>query len=239
MKITVIPHADEIHSNTLSHKTVVVIDVFRASSSIVTALSHGASAIIPAETVSEARQCAMEGMLLGGERFGKRLDGFDLCNSPQDYAAPVVRDKTIVMTTTNGTRTLLKTAKGADVIIGCFLNASACVRFIRQMKHDTVLLCAGTRGDFSLEDGIAAGCLLDLLLNDGQAVQANDLGLVLHQGYLSVKDHLLTHLCRSASGDRLMKRGLVRDLEDCLALDRYDVVPRWKNGRIHSFRVPD
>ncbi|OYD09843.1 2-phosphosulfolactate phosphatase [Paludifilum halophilum] len=232
MMVTVVPHVDELKSDQLVHKTIVVIDIFRASSCIITALAHGAAFIRPAETVSEARKLAGKRLLTGGERYGKRLEGFDLGNSPSDYTSDKVNGRGIVMTTTNGTRALIKAGRGTHVLIGGFLNAAACALSTKNLHRDVLLLCAGTRGEFSLEDGVAAGCLLDRMQTLDPSVHCDDLGLALKNCYLSCRERLFETLSLSQSGQRLTGKGLQRDLRDCLQPDRYRLVPRWQEGKI-------
>ncbi|EGK14345.1 2-phosphosulfolactate phosphatase [Kroppenstedtia eburnea] len=232
MIATVIPHVDDLHADQLVNRTVVMIDAFRASSCMVTALANGALFIIPAETVSKARELATDGILTGGERFGKSLEGFDLGNSPADYSADRVNNKGIVMTTTNGTRALLKADRASEIRVGCFLNASSCAKAIRDLHRDVVFLCAGTRGSFSLEDGMAAGCILHHLLEVIPSAELSDLAHTLRLGYLSCRERLTDILPMSQAGRRLIARGHRRDLLDCLQRDRYDIVPRWQQGRI-------
>ncbi|MFC4078237.1 2-phosphosulfolactate phosphatase [Salinithrix halophila] len=230
MITSVLPSVDELHSDTLTNRTVVVIDAFRASSCIVTALLHGASWVRPAETVSEAREQSGDGILTGGERFSKPLEGFDLGNSPADYASPAIRNKGIVMTTTNGTRALMKASKASDILIGCFLNASACARVVQSLHRDVVFLCAGTRGHFSLEDGIAAGLILHRLSALDPSLGVDDLGRALLHSWLSCRSHLWETLSQSQSGQRLIGRGHKQDVMDCLQVDSCNAVPRWKEG---------
>ncbi|SFS54716.1 2-phosphosulfolactate phosphatase [Marininema halotolerans] len=232
MKISVLPSVDELHSNILLHKTVVIIDVFRASSSIVTAFSTGAKWVRPAETVTAAREFSQTGALTGGERYGKTLEGFDLGNSPSEYTSDRVRGKGIIMTTTNGTRSLLKATKAEEILIGCFLNATACAHAIFNLHRDTLFLCAGTRGQFSLEDGIAAGKMIHQLHQMSPSIQYDDLSYALLHSWLSSKHQLREVLSQSQSGRRLISRGLEQDVLDCLQVDRYPLVPRWQSDRI-------
>ncbi|QKG84208.1 2-phosphosulfolactate phosphatase [Kroppenstedtia pulmonis] len=225
MRVTVIPHVDEVRSEQLSRKTVIMIDVFRASSCIVTALAHGASSILPTATVAQAR-AHKNGRLSGGERFGIKVEGFDMGNSPSEYRSEKVRNRNIVMTTTNGTRALAKASRGQYVLISCFLNGTACATHAIELYRDILLLCAGTRGEFSLEDGMAAGFLLDILRKLNPSVQCDDLGLALIHSYHTCQNHLLESLSASQSGQRLIRRGLQQDIRDCLRRDQYPIVPR-------------
>ncbi|MDR6224666.1 2-phosphosulfolactate phosphatase [Desmospora profundinema] len=222
---------DALKSEMLVHKTVIVIDVFRASSSIVTAFSRGAASIIPAETVAEARQFGKAGYLIGGERYGKHLEGFHFGNAPSDFSSSRIKGRDIVLTTTNGTRALVKASRASDVLIGCFLNAKACADKAKALHHDILLLCAGTRGEFALEDGIAAGCILHHLKEEDPTLPCDDEGLALLHAYRSINGQLSDLLSLGRSGQRLKARGRQGDIYDCIQINRYSIVPTWHQDR--------
>jgi len=160
----------------LRDATCVVFDVLRATSTYVTALHHGAKAIVPVSEISEALAIRQKqpGVLLGGERDGVRIradqtDGidFDLGNSPREYTPEKVRNKTIVSTTTNGTRALHACAGAQTVLAASFLNLTATAQFIRRIQPaQIVLVCAGTRENIATEDVLAAGALGEMLANE-------------------------------------------------------------------------
>jgi 2-phosphosulfolactate phosphatase len=158
----------------LRNTTCVVFDVLRATSTFVTALHNGAKAVIPVAEISEAlalRQ-KLPGVLLGGERDGVKIRAsqtgggdFDLGNSPREYTPEIVRGKTIVSTTTNGTRALRACAGAQTVLAASFLNLTATAQFIRQLQPKQILLvCAGTRENMADEDVLAAGALCEMLI---------------------------------------------------------------------------
>jgi 2-phosphosulfolactate phosphatase len=172
----------------LAGGTVVVIDVLRASTTIIYALQAGARAVIPYGEVDEARKMAAwylpDERILGGERGRVLIDGFDLGNSPEEYTAEAVGGKTVIFTTTNGTRALIHARQAGEILIGAFVNASA-VANILQGREVVHLLCAGTEGQASNDDILCAGMLVEILrrpgggqceLND-QAIAAGDLWL--------------------------------------------------------------
>ncbi|PTM58513.1 2-phosphosulfolactate phosphatase [Desmospora activa] len=232
MKVQTVLSVDVLKSESLIHKTVIIIDVFRASSSIVTAFAHGAASIVPTETVAKARQYGKEGWLIGGERYGKNLEGFHFGNAPSDFSTERIKGRDIAFTTTNGTRALVKSSKGSDILIGCFLNAQACAIKARDLHRDILLFCAGTRGEFSLEDGIAAGCLLHHLKEQDPAIPCDDEGLALLHAYRNSRDRLTDLLGLSRSGRQLISRGRQNDIRDCVQINRYDIVPRWRQDRL-------
>ena len=157
--------------------TVVVIDVLRATTTIVYALAAGAKTIIPCGEIDEARSVAARFLpnerILGGERGGAKIEGFDLGNSPEEYTPERVRGKTVVFTTTNGTRALLHAKRARQILLGAFVNATATVQ--RLIGQETVhLLCAGTDGQPTDEDIMLAGMLAEKLRQGGAEYKLND-----------------------------------------------------------------
>ena len=160
----------------LRDATCVVFDVLRATTTFVTALHHGAKTIVPVSEIAEALALRQKqpDVLLGGERDGMRIRSgqtggidFDLGNSPREYTPEKVRGKTIVSTTTNGTRALRACTGASTVLAASFLNLTATAQFIRRLQPaQIVLVCAGTRENIATEDVLAAGALGDLLLNE-------------------------------------------------------------------------
>ena len=147
----------------LAGRTVVVIDVLRATTTIVQALASGATQVIPCQEIADARNLAIElpcPLLLGGERGGKQIPGFDLGNSPAEYTRDVVAGKTIVFSTTNGTRAMLRCKAARRVVIGAFLNFSAVCRELAGEER-IALVCAGTDGHVTREDTLLAGAIVD------------------------------------------------------------------------------
>jgi 2-phosphosulfolactate phosphatase len=223
---------DDLKNDQLVNKTVLVIDVFRSSSSIVTAFAHGAASIIPTETVAEARAYEKSGYLIGGERYGKHLEGFHFGNAPSDFSGYPIQGRDIVFTTTNGTRALVKSSRASEILIGCFLNAQACARQAKALHHDVLLLCAGTRGEFALEDGIAAGCILQYLKQEDPTLSCDDESGVLLHAFHNMKDQLGRWLTLGRCGQRLIARGRQGDIEDCIQINRHPIVPRWQRDRL-------
>ena len=148
----------------LSGCTCVVIDVLRATTTIATALFAGAREVIPCLEIEDARRIAASlptgSYLLGGERGGKKIDNFQLGNSPAEYTAEVVKDKVVVFTTTNGTRALLACRGAEFVLCGAFVNLSPLCEAIRN-RSNIHLVCAGTDGQISREDVLLAGAIVD------------------------------------------------------------------------------
>jgi len=151
----------------LAGSVTVVIDVLRASTTIIHALAAGCTAVRPCAEINEARELA-DGMragrvLLGGESGGAPLPGFDLGNSPREYTGKLCKNTTLVLTTSNGTRALLRAAEAERVLVAGFVNFSAVCEQLRLDPRPVHILCAGTEGEVSLEDTLLAGALVDVL----------------------------------------------------------------------------
>ncbi len=218
----------------------VIIDVLRASSTIVTALANGARAVVPFESVEEARQWKSaqppEAVpLLGGERRGQLIDGFDLDNSPRAYTHERVAGRTIGFTTTNGTRALNHCLAASEIVIGCFLNRSAVVDRLQNESRPVLLVCAGTDGELTAEDILFAGVLANTLLPHEEVA---DIGTELAMRFTTVHgrtaDSILQTLRDSRGGRNLRALGLDADIEFASRCDVYDLVPRYdaESGQI-------
>ncbi|MEO2022949.1 MAG: 2-phosphosulfolactate phosphatase [Pirellulaceae bacterium] len=217
----------------LADSTVVVIDVLRATTTITTALAAGAAGIIPCLEIETAREQARQlpgTVLLGGEREGERIEGFDLGNSPGEYTPAAVQSQTILFTTTNGTRALDRCQQAARVLVAGFVNLSAVAN---RLKHAAPihLLCAGTDGKVSLEDTLLAGALVDRLVQ--QATQPNPINdqagiaqAAWLQGSQGAADiPWLSLLQQGLGGQNLARVGLSQDIPICAAIDTCSVVP--------------
>jgi 2-phosphosulfolactate phosphatase len=148
-------------SNLLSDRVIVVIDVLRATSVMVHAMSQGALEIIPVATVEEAFQMVeafpRDSIILGGERESKKIPGFDLGNSPKEYVAERVRGRKLILTTTNGTKAFHLVSQGREILVGSFLNIEALAQRCLELNRDLLIFPSGDEGNFSLEDNICRG----------------------------------------------------------------------------------
>lgn len=229
----------EIAPEALAGSTVVVIDLLRATSTICQALAAGATEVVPFLEVDEAVAAAASdraNIVLGGERHGKRIDGFDLGNSPSEYTSKAVGGRRVFITTTNGTRALYHARMAARVLVGSYLNLSALTASLKSEPQVDVL-CAGTDGDVTSEDIMAAGALVNQLrelsksrgqLNDNARSAANYWGKVRNIAELTsrnISDVLQTMLRESAGGRNLIEIGHDHDLVDCARIDALDIVP--------------
>jgi len=222
-----------------------VIDVLRASTTIVAALDHGAAWVAPRAALEEARRlAAATGALLGGERGGLRQEGFDLGNSPLEYTRERLGGRPVVITTTNGTAALAACAVAREVLVGALVNRRAVAAFARDLAGPdgaVHLVCAGTDGVVTEEDRLAAGAILDAAVAaadvcDAAACAARDDFRRLDGG--DVASRLVAALRRSRGGRNLLALGMDADVEACARLDVSDVVPRLDRatGRLVSAR---
>lgn len=214
----------------LAGATALVIDVLRASTTMVTALAHGCRELLPVAEVDEARRRArgLPGALLAGERGGDPPAGFDLGNSPLEFTPARVTARTIVFTTSNGTRALLAARPAAAVGVAGFVNLSAAADWALGQERDLVLVCAGELGTRSLEDETCAGLLVDRVLAiEPGAVATAEAAAAAARARPYAKD--LTCLAADAPHARnLTARGRGADVAACLALDTYILVPTYR-----------
>ncbi|MDT8369780.1 MAG: 2-phosphosulfolactate phosphatase [Longimicrobiales bacterium] len=223
----------EIEPGELAGATAVVVDVLRATSTIIAALAAGARGIYPTADTEEALRLAQsmgrDDTLLCGERRGARIEGYDLGNSPLDFTPEVVGDRRLVMNTTNGTRAFLA-AEGADrVVAAAFVNVAAVARSVATVD-DIVVICAGRDDAFSLEDAVCAGALLDAL-GGPESRELDDAGraaYVLARHCAADADFL----AGTAGGRALLEIGLGGDLEWCARRDSLDVVPEMRDRAV-------
>jgi 2-phosphosulfolactate phosphatase len=226
----------------LARGTVVVIDVLRSSTTIVHALEAGANEIIPCAEVDEARAAAAglppDEAVLGGERGGLPIEGFHLGNSPEEYTPYRVGGRSVVFTTTNGTRAMAHARQAERILIGAFVNATAILRQLHGAEQ-VHLLCAGTEGQVSEDDVLLAGMLVDRLQREGgmvyqqnaQAITAREVwmhsfALPKALGAEPLEAELLAERLRDSVGGRnLVSIGLEDDILVAAQIDRFDVVP--------------
>jgi 2-phosphosulfolactate phosphatase len=218
----------------------VVIDVLRASTTIITALANGAACVRAVADVADARAVAAAlgpGTLLGGERGGVRIAGFDLGNSPAEYARDRVAGRAIVITTTNGTAALAACRAAREVVVGAIVNRSAVAVAVRRLAAaagvaDVHLVCAGTDGMVTGEDVLAAGAILDAALRDAPGDECDASARAAIAAFRCAAQEadpraaLGAEFRRSPGGANLVALGMEADLPACAALDAIAVVPR-------------
>ncbi|WP_066637354.1 2-phosphosulfolactate phosphatase [Desulfolucanica intricata] len=244
MQINVISTADNTAAADLTGQVVVVFDVLRACSTIVTALANGCKRVIPVVSVEEARSVNKPGVILGGERNAVKIPGFTCGNSPLEYSPETVSNRTVVLTTTNGTRAIngALAARAKELYVGCILNAGAVGRLLWNKHNDVCLVCAGTKGQFSLEDTFAAGLVIREILflagspgavnQPDSSVKLTDLAVTAYYLASTNYERPLQLLQESLHGQRLINMGLEEDLKWCARENYFDFVPALKNGTI-------
>lgn len=211
---------------------VVVIDIFRATTSICYGIENGAEAIIP---VSQVEECAAYrdvdcNYMLAAERDGEIVSGFDFGNSPFSYTSDKVAGKTIVLTTTNGTHALHLSRKAKKIVIGSFLNLTSICNWLNEQNENILLVCSGWKNNFNLEDTLFAGAVVEHLKTgsfspDDPAIAANDL-------YNLAKNDLDGYLKKTSHSERLKQLGIERDIAFCLNVNTTTAIPVLKGDTL-------
>ena len=215
-----------------SYEIVVVIDVLRATSAICAAFDNGIASIIPVPTVEEAWEYKKKGFLAGAERKGQIVEGFDFGNSPFSYMNPDFKGKDVVITTTNGTKSL-DVAKDAEiVVVGSFLNLDYLSKWLEKQDKNILCLCSGWQDKFNLEDTICAGAIADHLIATGNYTSVEDSSIAAKYLYQSAKDNYFGYLKSSSHRRRLKNLNLNEDIKYCLTPNQTNVIPILKNGKL-------
>lgn len=207
------------------HEVVVVVDVLRASTAICTAFQYGVERIIPLETIEEAEEYRRNGYIVAAERKGEVVEGFDLGNSPYHYMDPQLKGKTVALTTTNGTRAIRAVSPDKKVLIGSLVNLSALCDELRRIGKNTLVLCAGWKERFNLEDTVCGGAIVDQLLLDGDFTAQHDSSIASKYLYQSARNNYFGFLRSSSHRRRLKALNVGEDVKYSLTLDRTDRVP--------------
>lgn len=211
---------------------VVVIDVLRATSAICAGFDNGVKAIIPVPTVEEALVYKEKGYLVGAERKGQIVEGFDFGNSPFSYMREDFKNKEIVLSTTNGTKSL-DVAKDAEiVVVGSFLNLDALCVWLEKQNRDILCLCSGWQDKFNLEDTICAGAICDYLINTGNYTSIEDSSISAKYLFQSAKDNNFGFLKSSSHRRRLKNLNLNEDIKYCLTPNQTSVIPILRDGKL-------
>lgn len=239
MHIDVVLHPAEIATilpvRNLSGTTCVVFDVLRATSSMITALAHGATEIYPVRTIEEALtlKVRMPTAVLGGERQGDLIPGFEVGNSPAEYSRKRVRGRQIITTTTNGTIALRACEGAKRVLVGAVLNIEAVAGVLRETWPDSVLIvCAGTFSDFALEDACAAGLLIAYLGAESLSDSAHA-ALAVTRLYAEPAAALRA----GRNGRVLMGTGRTADVDWCAQLSHFNVVGEMQSAVVRTLAL--
>lgn len=205
-------------------KIVVVVDIFRATTTMCAALKNGAKNIIPVASIDEAREYKTKGYLVGAERNVKRCDFADFGNSPFDYTEDKVKGKEIVFTTTNGTQAIEMASDSDILIIGAFSNISVVADFCVNKQKDVLILCAGWNNRFNIEDTLFAGALAQKLLDKSYTSASDAVQLALSM-WKEAQPDIRTYINRTEHIKRLEANNLQDSAEYCLTDNTVNLVP--------------
>lgn len=227
IEVSYTPENFEVYDS--DNSIVVVNDIFRATSAMCTAFENGAKSMIPVDSIEKAREFQKKGYLVGAERNAEKVEGFDFGNSPYDYMSEQIKGKTLVLTTTNGTRAI-EMAKGVSdmVVIGSFLNISALSKWLVKQHKNVLILCSGWKGRINLEDSLFAGALTNELIKDGaydMEREVEDSALIAMYLYAEAQKDPEKLLKISSHRRRLANLNLKEDIRYCLTLNETSKIP--------------
>lgn len=212
-----------LHLHDFTNSIVVVIDIFRATSSICYGIENGAESIIPVATIEACESYRHSEYLLAAERNGEVVDGFDFGNSPFSYTEDKVSGKTIVLTTTNGTHAINMSRGAHKIVIGSFLNLASLCDWLKTQSNDVLLLCSGWKDKVNLEDTLFAGGVVHYLREENYSL--DDAGIASEDLYIMAKGDLNTYLKKTSHSERLKKLGIEEDIKFCLNLNITKEIP--------------
>ena len=235
--VQLLPYAPEPAS--LFTRSVVVFDILRATSSIVHAFANGAKEFIPVGTVEEAfemKKAFPSGTtLLGGEKDTRRIEGFDLTNSPREYTVERVKGKRVILRTTNGSQAFRLVSAGKEIMAGSFFNIGAIAERCVQLGLDVLAFPSGDEGVLSLEDTVCSGMLVDLLHDQAtNSVSLTDASQAARILYKRFEANLVEAFRLSRHGNKLIRLGLMDDLPYCARVDLFPLVPVFREGVIRT-----
>ena len=219
---------DLIHLYDVTQHAIVVVDILRATSCMTTAFAHGVAGIRPFARLEDCLAMKSRGYFTAGERDGKKVDGFDMGNSPFEYMSPSLKNQQIAFTTTNGTQAIARSLGAPHILIGSFLNLSAVANHLQSLNENILVVCAGWKGRFNLEDTLFAGALVDKL--SAVAEPACDAPLAAQRLFTQAGGDMVGYLKDSSHVRRLARLNIHKDIDFCLTPDQYNVVPRLADG---------
>lgn len=211
---------------------VVIVDVLRATSAICAAFENGIEEIVPVRDVYQALEYQSQGWLAAAERNGNVVPGFDFGNSPYAFMQEDLKGKGIVLTTTNGTKAIdIAKNSAKDIFIGSFVNLTALAEELADRNENVVVLCAGWKDRYCMEDSIFGGALVDLLIEKGFTTDCDSAKSV-RRMWKAAGGDLMTYLSDCSHRLRLGSKNLDQDIEFCLTADQSNIVPILKEGKI-------
>jgi 2-phosphosulfolactate phosphatase len=221
---------DLMHLYPVSDRVVVVVDILRATSCMVTALAHGVQSIRPFANLEECMAMKAQGYYTAGERNGEKVEGFDFGNSPFEYMDEKLIGARIAFTTTNGTQAIAKSHGAKEIIIGAFLNLSAVTEYLKNGNDSVLVVCAAWKGKVNLEDTLFAGALVENLKDH---VEPDcDAPLAAQRLFNLAKKDMIGFLKDSSHVKRLNRLNIHKDIEFCLTPDLYSVIPSLIDGNL-------
>ena len=239
MRLDVLFGVQQLTPQDVQGRVVAVIDVLRASTTIAVALSNGARAIIPMESpddaVTRSKQFERGAVRLAGERRMLKMDGFDLGNSPAEHTREAVESKTVLLSTTNGTKALLAVQGARDVVVASYVNLSAVSAMLRTALRggaDITLVCAGQDRQFALEDAACAGRYVHAVSKRLTNLDMNDAAFSASLIDRKFGDNLVRLFDSAAHGRALAAAGFAEDLVACARVDSYPVIPVYQDRQI-------
>lgn len=221
-KVEVCFSPELIHLFDLEDKIVVVVDIFRATSTMVAALANGIESILSFADLEACRLMKEKGFLIGGERNGLTAPGFEMGNSPVAYLSGEYSGRKLAMTTTNGTQAIEKSKGAFEILIGAFPNLQATVSYIQDQNKDVLIHCAGWKGHFNLEDSLYSGALVKSLESTHES--SEDGAMAMSLLFEKVGHNLKGFLSQASHAKRLQNHGIEEDIDFCLTLDLYEIV---------------
>ncbi|NOX18039.1 MAG: 2-phosphosulfolactate phosphatase [Chlorobi bacterium] len=226
-------NADELY---FTGKTVVVIDVLRATSVILTALKNGAKEVIPVGTIEFAMKVSGNAFgghtILGGERNTKKIEGFTFGNSPLEYTQENIEGKSIILFTTNGSKAIVKTKFAERTLIGSFFNLEALAEFLVSLNNDVEILCSGANGMFCLEDTVCAGKLIRKIQKLNGEIELTDASKASIELNGVFGKNIGEMLRNAEHGKKLIENGFEEDLDFISQIDIWDIIPRFESSVI-------
>jgi 2-phosphosulfolactate phosphatase len=216
---------------------VVVVDIFRASTTICAAFAAGATAIIPIASIDEALAMKQQGYLVGAERSVARCDFADFGNSPFEYGREQVEGQTLAFTSTNGTQAIAVAASLDSLVIGAFSNITAVADYCINKELDVLIVCAGWNNRVNLEDSLFGGALAELLVETSLFTAKSDSIQMALSLWKEAKPNLQLFLSKSEHVQRLLLHGLEKDIAYCLTMDTVNVLPMFNKKKKCLFDV--
>lgn len=226
-------NSGRLKDHQITGSTVIVVDVLRATTSIITAIKNGADKVVPAQDAGTAAALALrlgDDSVLAGERGGIRLPGFTLGNSPTEFTASAIGGKTVIISTTNGTQAIHGMRSASRLLIGAMINRSAAARLAYEIGNDIIIMCAGTDGEISADDICTAGAMISKLEELG-VTNFNDMALISGLAYENWRNGT-ADIRKARHCRRLIELGFGEDVNFCFRMDTTNTVPECRNGVI-------